>query len=35
VGHVEEGDANPFLQRLQFDLERAAELGVQRAERLV
>jgi hypothetical protein len=35
VGDVEKGDADLFLQRLQLDLERPAELGVQRAERLV
>ena len=35
VGDVEEGDADAFLQRLQLDLERAAQLGVERAERLV
>ena len=35
VGDVEERDADPLLQRLQLDLERPPQLGVQRAERLV
>ena len=35
MGDVQEGDADAFLQRLQFDLERAAQLRVERAERLV
>ena len=35
VGDVDEGDAEPFLQPLQFDLHLAPELQVERAERLV
>ncbi len=35
VRDVQERDADPLLQRLELDLQRPAELGVQRAERLV
>src|ERR1022692_674381 len=35
VRDIEEGDADLLLQRLQLDLQRPAQLGVQRAERLV
>jgi hypothetical protein len=35
MGDVEEGDADPFLQRFELDLQRPAELGVERAERFV
>ena len=35
MGNVEEGDADAFLQRLQLDLERAAQLRIKRAERFI
>jgi len=35
VGHVDEGDADLFLEGLQLDLEGLAQLGVQGAQRLV
>jgi hypothetical protein len=35
VGDVQEGDPDGLLERLQLHLERLAQLGVQRAERLV
>ena len=35
VGHVEEGDPDVALQRGELVLERLAQLGVERAERLV
>jgi hypothetical protein len=35
VGHVDKGDPDRLLQRLQLDLEGLAQLGVQRPERLV
>jgi hypothetical protein len=35
VGHVHEGDPDRFLEGLELDLERLAELGVKGAERLV
>ena len=35
VGHVQKGDADSFLDRLQLHLERAPELRVERPERLV
>ena len=35
VGHVDEGDADPALDRLQLDLHLLAQLEVERAQRLV
>ena len=35
VGDAQEGDPNLLLQRTELDLEYAAELGVQRSQRLV
>jgi len=35
VGHVDKGDADLLLNRLQFDLHLLAQAQVQRAERLV
>jgi hypothetical protein len=35
VGDVQESDPDALLQRPELDLEAAAELGVERAERLV
>ena len=35
VGHVDERDPDLLLERLQLDLERLSQLGVEGAERLV
>ena len=35
MGDADEGDADPFLQRLQLHLHLLTELFIQRAQRLI